>query len=118
MAPYVCSESTAVLGLLVGDGYRLIGDYKCVRLGLTLNVSEDNTKHSRGKVYDGSSFDFGFEECGRGGVRYPWCPAQPDCVPPPATGVIMTSLYNGGKGCWFDHPDYLKCAALCKKKLD
>ncbi|KAH7715535.1 hypothetical protein AAVH_17067 [Aphelenchoides avenae] len=116
MALYISSKTTSILGLLVGDGYPL-DDFKCVRLGLSLTVTEDNTKHSRGKVYDGSSFDFGFEDCNKEG-RYPWCPIEPDCGPPPATSVVITSGYNGGKGCWDDLQGSAKCAALCKKKLD
>ncbi|KAH7707710.1 hypothetical protein AAVH_25038, partial [Aphelenchoides avenae] len=85
----------------------------CVRLGLTLRLNPDISQFAPGKVYDGSSFDFGFQKCENKG-RYPWCPRFPACdIWPAGTSIVMNPTE-----CWYNRADEVKCAALCKKKLE
>ncbi|KAH7697368.1 hypothetical protein AAVH_35550 [Aphelenchoides avenae] len=89
----------------------------CARLGMKLVVSEDNKHHSRGKVYDGSSFDFGFEDCGV--WSSPWCADGPRCGTSDTSIVVLNhDDLPAVITCWVDWTDDSKCAALCKKKLD
>lgn len=105
--------------LLIGNSDKFpLADYNCARLGLRFNVGKDTSKHSKGESYDGTPFDFGYQECNATPGAYPYCPRTPDCSPPPATSLVMVSGYDGTNQCWDDRQDEYKCFALCTKRVE